>query len=93
MKYIHLVLFLFILTTSHSQELETIELLPPESRELNDLSFLKIELDGKSLVMLGELTHMYGNIFEIKARIIEYLHQELGFKTIAMESSMYDLWK
>ncbi len=83
-------LFTFIVK---SQELKTITLLPPESKETSDLSFLKSELKGKQIVMLGEQTHMYGNIFEMKARVVEYLHQELGFTTIAMESSMYDLWK
>ncbi|WP_259367193.1 erythromycin esterase family protein [Cellulophaga baltica] len=81
------------MTIGSSQELKTLELLPPESTELKDLSFLKDELKEKQLIMLGEQTHMYGNIFEMKARIVEYLHQELGFTTIAMESSMYDIWK
>jgi len=81
------------LTIAQSQELKTIELLPPESKEYKDLAFLKNELQGKQLVMLGEQTHMYGNIFEMKTRVLEYLHQELGFTTIAMESSMYDIWK
>ncbi|MFI8605172.1 erythromycin esterase family protein [Cellulophaga baltica] len=81
------------MTIGSSQKLKTLELLPPESTELKDLSFLKDELKEKQLIMLGEQTHMYGNIFEMKARIVEYLHQELGFTTIAMESSMYDIWK
>jgi erythromycin esterase-like protein len=84
--------FLFTLIVK-SQELKTITLLPPESKETSDLSFLQSELKGKQIVMLGEQTHMYGNIFEMKARVVEYLHQELGFTTIAMESSMYDIWK
>ena len=84
--------FLF-LSIGYSQELKTFELLSPKSKEHTDLSFLKDELKGKQLVMLGEQTHMYGNIFEMKARVIEYLHEELEFTTIAMESSMYDLWK
>lgn len=83
-----------ILSHSHSQSqnLKTFKLLPPESNQYNDLEFLNKELQGKQLVMLGEYTHGYGNIFEMKARIIEYLHKELGYTTIAMESSMYDLW-
>jgi len=93
MKKLIIICSLFFVNVIQSQELKTIELLPPESQELKDLSFLKDELKGKQLVMLGELTHMYGNIFEMKARVIEYLHQELGFTTIAMESSMYDIWK
>ncbi|WP_159023135.1 hypothetical protein [Formosa sp. L2A11] len=76
-----------------SQELKIKELLPPQSKEHNDLTFLKNELQGKQLVMLGEQTHRYGNIFEMKARVLEYLHQELGFTTIAMASSMYEIWK
>lgn len=93
MKIIFTLISCLFLTIAQSQELKTIELLPPESKELKDLSFLKDELKGKQIVMLGEQTHMYGNIFEMKARIVEYLHQELGFTTIAMESSMYDIWK
>jgi erythromycin esterase-like protein len=93
MKKIIIICSILFVNFIQSQKLKTIELLPPESKELEDLSFLKEELKGKQLVMLGEQTHMYGNIFEMKARIIEYLHKELNFTTIAMESSMYDIWK
>jgi len=93
MKKLIFICFLLFVNFIQSQELRTIELLQPDSKELNDLSFLKDELKGKQIVMLGEQTHMYGNIFEMKARVVEYLHQELGFTTIAMESSMYDIWK
>ena len=93
MKIIFTLISCLFLTIAQSQELKTIELLPPESKEYKDLAFLKNELQGKQLVMLGEQTHMYGNIFEMKTRVLEYLHQELGFTTIAMESSMYDIWK
>ncbi len=93
MKKLIVIFSLLFVNFIQSQELKTIELLPPESKEYKDLAFLKNELQGKQLVMLGEQTHMYGNIFEMKARVLEYLHQELGFTTIAMESSMYDIWK
>lgn len=93
MKIIFTIISFLFLSVGYSQELRTFELLPPESKEHTDLSFLKDELKGKQLVMLGEQTHMYGNLFEMKARVIEYLHKELGFTTIAMESSMYDIWK
>jgi len=93
MKKLIVTFSLLFVNFIQSQELKIIELLPPESKEYKDLAFLKNELQGKQLVMLGEQTHMYGNIFEMKARVLEYLHQELGFTTIAMESSMYDIWK
>jgi len=92
MKKIIIFCFIFFANLIHSQELKIHKLLPPESKEYKDLHFLNDELQGKHLVMLGEMTHMYGNIFEMKIRIIEYLHKELGYSTIAMESSMYDLW-
>lgn len=79
--------------TAYTQNLKTKSLFSPETTTIDDLSFLKQELQDKKLVMLGELTHQYGTIFEMKARLIEYLHQELGYTTIAMESSMYDMWK
>lgn len=59
----------------------------------NDLSFLKKELKDVKVVMLGEITHNDGNVFELKNKIIEYLYKELGFKTIAFESGTYEVWK
>ncbi|MEH6659356.1 erythromycin esterase family protein [Leeuwenhoekiella marinoflava] len=85
--------FILVFSSTQAQELQTVELLPPNSKNISDLSFLKEELQGKDLVMLGEMTHMYANIFEMKARIVKYLHQNLGFNTIAIESPMYDIWK
>jgi erythromycin esterase-like protein len=93
MKKIFTSILLLFTIFLNAQEIKTIELLPPGSKEHTDLNFLKDELQGKDLVMLGEYTHMYGNIFEMKARIIEYLHEELGYNTIAMEASMYEIWK
>jgi len=92
MKKLIFIGYILFINIIQSQEFKSLELLPPESKEYSDLHFLNNELQGKRLVMLGEITHMYGNIFEMKARIIEYLHKELGYTTIAMESSMYDLW-
>ncbi len=93
MRNIFTLLLMLFLFMANAQEIETIELLPPDSNEHKDLNFLKDELYGKDVVMLGEYTHIYGNIFEMKARIIEYLHEELGFNTLAIESPMYDIWK
>ena len=89
-----LTLAFFILSfITNAQQLETIPLSSPESKNYEDLDFLKDQLQEKNIVMLGEQTHMYANIFEMKIRIIEYLHRELGYNTIAMESPIYDLWK
>lgn len=60
--------------------------------EITDFSFLKEELKDVQVVMLGENTHFDGNVFEMKTQIVQYLHQEMGFNTIAFESGIYDLW-
>lgn len=83
----------FMLTLANAQELQTKPLSPPDSKDLSDLSFLKGELQNKQMVMLGELTHAYTTIFEAKIRVFQYLHQELGFNTFAIESPMYDIYK
>jgi erythromycin esterase-like protein len=63
---------------------------PPIS---NDFSFLKEELKDVQVVMLGEISHFDGNIFEAKTEIIKYLVENMGFNVIAFESGIYDLWK
>ncbi|MES2811517.1 MAG: erythromycin esterase family protein [Bacteroidota bacterium] len=93
MKKLIICIFTFINSFIFSQELIYKELLPPNAKELSDLTFLDKELQNVSVVMLGEMTHDFGNIFEIKTRIIKYLHQNLGFNTIAMEAPIYDIWK
>lgn len=58
---------------------------------------MKQQLRGKlgsvSVVMLGEPSHGEGNIMEMNIDIIKYLHEEMGFNTIAFESGFYDLYK
>ena len=65
----------------------------PENVSVQDFSFLKEELKNTQVVMLGEISHFDGNVFEMKTKIVKYLHQELGYNTIAFESGVYDVWK
>ncbi len=65
----------------------------PETSTREDFSFLKQELAGVQLLLLGEQSHYDGNVFEMKTKIIDYLYHELGYKTIAFESGIYDLWQ
>lgn len=64
----------------------------PENPSTKDFSFLKEELKGVQVLLLGEKTHFDGNVFEMKTKIIQYLHKELGFNTIAFESGVFDVW-
>ncbi|MCL3782129.1 hypothetical protein EMN47_17210 [Prolixibacteraceae bacterium JC049] len=58
-----------------------------------NLSSLKDMIGNSRIVMLGEVDHSYGNIFEAKIKVMKYLHQEMGFDIIAFESGFYDLKK
>jgi erythromycin esterase len=67
---------------------------PIRSADLRDSDFsdLKPIADriGKSrVVMLGEQSHGDGTTFLMKARLVRYLHEELGFDVLAWESGMF----
>ena len=94
MRKILLTLLLIIYFTNCKSQILSPKVLDlPENPSTNDFSFLKEELKGVQIIMLGENTHFDGNVFEMKTKIIKYLYQEMGFKTIAFESGIYDVWK
>lgn len=93
MKKIFFLIFLFSNLIVVSQELNPIILSLKENPSTEDFNFLKEELKGVQIVMLGENSHSDGNVFEMKTKIVQYLCQEMGFNTIAFESGIYDVWK
>ncbi len=93
MKKNQLVLLILFGFTIYSQEFNPKTINLSQNPEITDFSFLKEELKDVQVVMLGENTHFDGNVFEMKTKIVQYLHQEMGFTTIAFESGIYDLWK
>ena len=52
--------------------------------------FLDEVLKNKKIVLLGEQSHGDGATFDEKITLIKYLHEKLGFNTIAFESGLYD---
>lgn len=63
-------------------ELATIE---PTSPSLDDLAPMAEALSGARIVLLGDATRGDGSTFLAKARLIRYLHLELGFDVLALE--------
>lgn len=59
-------------------------------QDFSDLDFLKGLIGGKSLVQLGESSHGTKEFNHVKTRIIKFLHQEMDFSVIAMESGFFD---
>ena len=87
------ILFYLLSVNTNGQDFNPQILVLPESPSLQDFDFLKEELKNAQIVLLGEKTHFDGNVFEVKTEIIKYLHQELGYNTIAFESGVYDVYK
>jgi erythromycin esterase len=65
----------------------------PTDVNFADLQFLKKEIGDKSIVMIGEQSHLAGASIDAKARIANFLVQEMGFEVILFESGLYDVNK
>ncbi len=93
MKKLYLLLFILSFCGISAQNFNPRVINLPENVSDQDFSFLKEELKNTQVVMLGEISHFDGNVFEMKTKIVKYLHQEMGYNTIAFESGIYDVWK
>lgn len=62
----------------------------PGDTIFSDLQFLKEELKGVEIIGLGEQSHGDGSTFLAKARLVKFLHQEMGFSLLAFESGILD---
>jgi erythromycin esterase len=58
-------------------------------RDFSDLQPLKAAIGSARVVMLGEQSHGDGTTFLAKARLIAFLHQEMGFDVLAWESGFW----
>lgn len=65
----------------------------PLDDDFADLRFLQTTIGDKRIVMLGEANHGDGAALAVKARIVKFLHQEMGFEVVVFESGLYDCWK
>jgi erythromycin esterase len=59
------------------------------SPDLQDLAFLKTALKDARIVQLGENGHGAAEAMQARARIVRFLHTELGFTVLAFESSLF----
>jgi erythromycin esterase len=65
----------------------------PADENFADLQPLKQMIGDARIVALGEATHGDGATFLVKARLVRFLHREMGFDVIALESGFYDVQK
>lgn len=74
----------------HAVRLRSID---PNDDDFADLQPLRKTLAGVRVVMLGEQDHGDGTTFFLKARLIRFLHEQMGFDVLAFESGLYDCEK
>jgi len=58
--------------------------------DFSDLEPLRAALTGARVVMLGEHRHDEGTALLAKARLVRFLHEQMGFNVLAFESGLYD---
>ncbi|MGF7048265.1 erythromycin esterase [Paenibacillus sp. DS2015] len=77
-------------TAEHAYKLESIQ--PVDDQEgagqFKDLDMLKPLLHDKRIVFLGESSHGVSEFNLAKTRLIQFLHQEMGYNVLAFESSL-----
>ncbi|MDK8181266.1 erythromycin esterase family protein [Paenibacillus sp. UMB4589-SE434] len=56
--------------------------------QFKDLAPLKTLLKDKRIVYLGESSHGAAEYNSVKTRLIQYMHQELGFNVVAFETNL-----
>jgi erythromycin esterase-like protein len=56
-----------------------------------DLAAFAAAVKDKRVVMLGEQTHGDGTTFALKARLVRFLHEKMGFNVLAFESDFISL--
>jgi len=74
----------------HTHELDSLDL---DDSEFEDLEAFGKAVGDARIVMLGEQSHGDGTTFRAKARLIRFLHEEMGFDVLAFESGLYDMHK
>ncbi|MDM1298105.1 erythromycin esterase family protein [Empedobacter falsenii] len=76
-------------TNQYKHPINSIEM---SEKNTQDLEFLKTVLKDNRIVFLGESVHQDGQTFKAKARLIKYLHENLGYNVVLYEAGQYDMW-
>ena len=72
----------------HAVDLRTLE---PDDSDFSDLAPVGKAIGKARIVLLGEQSHNTAQTYLGKTRLVKYLHQEMGFELLAMESGFYEV--
>ncbi|HEY8023372.1 MAG TPA: erythromycin esterase family protein [Burkholderiaceae bacterium] len=62
----------------------------PAQRHFEDLAPFGVAVGNARVVVLGEQTHGEGDVYSLKVRLVEYLHEAKGFNVLVMESGLFE---
>lgn len=71
--------------------IKQISSIDPNASETQEFQLLEKAIGNARVVMLGEQDHGDANTFLAKRRIIQYLHEKMGFNVLAFESDYFSL--
>lgn len=96
-KFIAVLIFSICALTSFSQTKTELKWLQQNTAELKsgegyNFSALKKAIGNRRIVALGESTHGSGTYYHLKSELVKFLHQQLGFEVLAMESGLGDTY-
>lgn len=74
------------------QYIRPIESISMDYENNRDLKALDSILKDNRILMLGENTHYDGSTLQAKGRLIQYLHESLGYNVVLYEAGQYDCW-
>lgn len=76
-------------TTRYIHPIKSISM---EYSDHSDLKILDSILKDNRILMLGENVHYDGSTLQAKGRLIQYLHENLGYNVVLYEAGQYDCW-
>ncbi len=76
--------------TDLAQRAVPLRSIAPADEDFSDLAPLAAAIGGARVVQLGEVTHGDGSTFLAKARLIRFLHQQMGFDVLAWEAGLFE---
>ncbi|WP_373553137.1 erythromycin esterase family protein [Haliscomenobacter sp.] len=62
-----------------------------DGNDFSDLAFLQEKLEDIRLVQIGESSHGAAEFYQLKTRLVEYLHQEMNFDVLVIEGGFGDI--
>ena len=69
----------------------TIPIARLQGNDYSDLAFLKEKLKGVRLVQLGESAHGASEFYQLKTRLVEFLHEQMDFDVLVIEGGFGDI--